>query len=244
MITGPLIAEIAGLVGEPARANMLSALLDGRALTAGELAYAARVTAQTASAHLGKLADTGLITAFKDGRYRYFRLASPKVAQMLEGIMAVAIDNKPRYRPLSRQARELRAARVCYDHLAGRLSVDLADFFIEREYIVFGVNGGQVTEDGARLLSAFGIDLFAVGNKRRHFCRSCLDWTERRPHIGGAVGAALANRCFELGWTERMKHSRAVVVTEAGKRGFHDNFGVTILEESGNGTVATRPIWH
>ncbi len=232
MITGPLIAEIAGLVGEPARANMLTALLDGRALSAGELAYAARVTAQTASAHLGKLAETGLITPFKNGRYRYFRLASPKVALMLEGIMAVAIDNKPRYRPLSRQARELRSARVCYDHLAGRLSVDLADFLIAREYIVLGDEGGQVTDSGARFLAGIGIDLFAVASKRRQFCRSCLDWTERRPHIGGAVGAALTNRCFELGWTERMKHSRAVTVTASGKRGFHEIFGIAIPDDS------------
>ena len=104
MITGPLIAEIAGLVGEPARATMLSALLDGRALTATELAYAARITPQTASTHLAKLTEAGLITPLRDGRYRYFRLASPKVAQMLDGIMAVALQHRPRYRPLSRQA--------------------------------------------------------------------------------------------------------------------------------------------
>src|SRR5689334_22821723 len=138
MITGPLIAETAGLVGEAARATMLSALLDGRALTATELAYAARITPQTASTHLSKLTETGLISAIKDGRCRYFRLASPKVVQMLDGIMAVALEHRPRYRPLSRQARELQDARVCYDHLAGRLSVDLADFFTEHEFIVFG----------------------------------------------------------------------------------------------------------
>ena len=130
MITGPLIAEIAALVGEPARATMLSALLDGRALTAAELAFAARITPQTASTHLGKLTEAGLISAIRDGRHRYFRLASAKVAGMLDGIMAVALENRPRYKPLSRQARELSDARVCYDHLAGRLSVDLADFFM------------------------------------------------------------------------------------------------------------------
>jgi DNA-binding transcriptional ArsR family regulator len=241
MIAAPLIAEIAGLVGEPARASMLSALLDGRALTAGELAYAARITAQTASSHLNKLAEAGLITPLKDGRYRYFRLASSKVALMLEGIMAVAIENRPRYRPLSRQARELRSARVCYDHLAGRLSVGLADFFTAREYIVLGDEGGQVTENGARFLAEFGIDLFTVENKRRRFCRSCLDWTERRPHIGGAVGAALTNRYFELGWTERMKHSRAVIVTESGKRAFQETFGITLPDESKDTTVSTWP---
>jgi DNA-binding transcriptional ArsR family regulator len=226
MITGPLIAEIAGLVGERARANMLSALLDGRALTATELAYAARITAQTASTHLAKLTEAGLISPIKDGRYRYFRLASPKVAQMLDGIMAVALEDRPRYRPLSRQARELQSARICYDHLAGRLSVDLADFFIARGYLVIGDEAAEVTEEGSRFLTEFGIDVAAAGARRRHFCRSCLDWTERRLHIGGAIGAALANRCFDLGWAERMKDSRAVVITAAGKQGFMDVFGI------------------
>src|SRR5206468_9706210 len=118
MITGPLIAEIAGLVGEPARATMLSALLDGRALTASELAYAARVTPQTASTHLAKLTEAGLVSPIREGRHRYFRLASPKVVEMLDGILAVALENRPRHRPLSRQARQLSAARLCNDHLA------------------------------------------------------------------------------------------------------------------------------
>ncbi len=209
---------------------MLSALLDGRALTATELAYAARVTPQTASTHLAKLAEAGLLAPVRDGRYRYFRLASPKVAQMLDGIMAVALEHRPRYRPLSRQARQLQDARVCYDHLAGRLSVDLADFFTAHDYIEFDDEGAAVTANGARFLAKFGIDLSA-GTKRRHLCRWCLDWTERRPHIGGAVGAALATRCFDLGWTERMKNSRAVIITDAGKRGFSETFGITVPEE-------------
>ena len=128
MITGPLIAEIAALVGEPTRATMLSALLDGRALTASELAFAARVTPQTASTHLAKLTEAGLLSVIPNGRHRHFRLASPKVVEMIDGIVAVALEARPRYRPLSRQARELSAARICYDHLAGRLSVDLTDF--------------------------------------------------------------------------------------------------------------------
>src|SRR6266446_2972017 len=226
MITGPLIAEIAALVGEPARATMLSALLDGRALTASELAYAARVTPQTASTHLAKLTDAELLTSIRNGRHRYFRLASPKVVEMLNGIMAVALDNRPRYRPLSRQARELSSARICYDHLAGRLSVDLADFFTMREYIVLGDETTEITADGTRFLTEFGIDLVAAGTKRRHFFRSCLDWTERRPHIGGAVGAALANRCFDLDWTERMRNSRAVIITPLGRRGFSETFSI------------------
>lgn len=215
---------------------MLSALLDGRALTATELAYAARVTPQTASAHLAKLAGAGLVAPTRDGRYRYFRLASPRVAEMLEGIMAVALEHRPRYRPLSRQARELSAARICYDHLAGRLSVDLTDSLVTRAYIVVGDEAAEITQAGTRFLSEFGIDLPALSSKRRHLCRLCLDWTERRPHIAGAVGAALTRRCFDLGWTERSKHSSAVIVTASGKRGFLKTFGIGEPEETGNGT--------
>ena len=236
MITGPLIAEIAALVGEPARATMLSALLDGRALTASELACAARVTPQTASTHLAKLTETGLLSVIREGRHRYFRLASPKVVEMLDGIVAVALENRPRYRPLSRQARELGKARICYDHLAGRLSVDLADFFSAHEYIVPGEEAAEITPAGTRFLAEFGIDVSALGSTRRHFCRLCLDWTERRPHIAGAVGAALTKRCFDLGWIERMKHSGAVIVTASGQRGFSGTFGIGLPAEAGNGT--------
>jgi len=233
MITGPLIVEVAALVGEPARATILSALLDGRALTASELAFAARVTPQTASTHLAKLTEAGLLSVIRDGRHRYFRLASPKVVEMLDGIVAVALEKRPRYRPLSRQARELSAVRVCYDHLAGRLSVDLTDFFTTHEYIVLGDEAAEVTEAGTRFLTEFGIDLAALSSSRRYFCRLCLDWTERRPHIAGALGAVLTKRYFDLGWTERMKHSRAVIITALGKRGFSETFGIGDAEVKG-----------
>src|SRR5262245_2740455 len=222
MITGPLIAEIAALVGEPARATMFSALLDGRALTASELAYAARVPPQTASTYLAKLTEAGLLAPVKDGRHRYFRLASPAVVEMLDGIVSVALENRPRYRPLTRQARELSAARICYDHLAGRLSVDLTDFFTARHYLLVEDEAGEFTPAGIDFLGGFGINLVPLRSSRRHFCRLCLDWTERRPHIAGAVGAALTKRCFDLGWIERVKHSRAVIITETGTRGFSE----------------------
>jgi DNA-binding transcriptional ArsR family regulator len=236
MITGPFIAEIAALVGEPARATMLSALLDGRALTASELAFAARITPQTASSHLGKLTEAGLLSVIREGRHRYFRLASPKVVEMLDGIVAVALEHRPRYRPVSRQAQELGAARICYDHLAGRLSVDLTDFFTIHEFIVLGDAAAEITTAGTRFLTEFGIDLSGLSSTRRHFCRLCLDWTERRPHIAGAVGAALTRRYFDLGWTKRMQHSRAVIVTASGKRGFLETFGIGVSEENGNRT--------
>src|SRR5260221_12759048 len=157
MISGAMIAEIAALAGDPARANILTALLDGRAMTATELAYAARVTPQTTSAHLGKLVAAGLITATPSGRHRYFRLASPKVAQMLESIVAVAGDNRPRFRPLSRQAAELRAARVCYDHLAGQLGVHIADAMVARGYLVLENDGRRITDAGTRYVVELGI---------------------------------------------------------------------------------------
>src|ERR1700741_2732603 len=156
MITGPLIAEISALVGEPARATMLSALLDGRALTASELAFAARVTPQTASTHLAKLAEAGLIAPSKDGRHRYFRLASPKVVEMLDGMVAVALENRPRYRPLSRQAQELTPARTRPPPLAGRRSVNLTDSLITHEYIVVGDEAAEIKPEGPRFRTEFG----------------------------------------------------------------------------------------
>lgn len=234
MNTAPLIAELAGLVGDPARATILTALLDGRALSATELAHAARITPQTASTHLAKLTEAGLLAAVRNGRHRYFRLASPKVVEMLEGIVAVALENRPRYRPLSRQARELNEARICYDHLAGRLSVALTDFLTAREYILISDDAAEITPAGARFLAEFGIDLAALSSSRRPFCRLCLDWTERRPHIAGALGTALMKRCFDLGWTERMEHSPAVIVTVSGKRGFLETFGIEAPEEGGD----------
>src|SRR5215831_16921859 len=148
MITGPIIAEIAALVGDPARATMLSALIDGRALTASELAGAARITPQTASTHLAKLTKAGVLSVARRGRHQIFRLASPTVVSMIEGIVAVALEKRPRYRPLTGEARALAAARICYDHLAGRLSVDLTDAFVAREYIVLDDDVANVTKAG------------------------------------------------------------------------------------------------
>jgi DNA-binding transcriptional ArsR family regulator len=231
MISGAMIAEIAALAGDPARANILTALLDGRAMTATELAYAARVTPQTTSAHLAKLVEAGLIPATPSGRHRYFRLASSRVAQMLESIVAVAGDNRPRFRPLSRLAVQLRAARVCYDHLAGQLGVRIAEAMTQRGYLVLEDDGGRVTEAGTRFLWDLGVDTHIAGKGRRHLCRACLDWTERRPHIGGAIGAALAERWLALGWIKREKDSRAVTVTPAGERGFRDSLGMSLTDD-------------
>jgi DNA-binding transcriptional ArsR family regulator len=239
MIRGAIIAEVAALVGDPARATILSSLLDGCAMTASDLALAARITPQTASTHLAKLTKAGLLLLDRNGRHRYFRLASPKVAEMIEGIVAVALEKRPRFPPLSRQARAVSAARICYDHLAGRLSVDLTDSLVAREYIVLGDNAAAVTIAGTRFFHEFGIALPARRSSRHHFCRLCLDWTERRPHIAGALGAAITKHFFDLGWIQKMKRSHAVIVTPLGRRGLQETFGV---DTSGT-TDANRTAW-
>ena len=222
------IAEVASLVGDPGRANILAALLDGRALTASELAYTAGVTPATASGHPSKLVKGRLLVAARQGRHRYFRLASPEVARMLEGIMVVATEPAPRLRATPRISPVLREARTCYDHLAGRLAVALADALVERGHVVLAEDGGEVTPAGVALFAGLGIDLGISAKRRRAFCKPCLDWSERRPHLAGAVGTALAARAFELGWVERIRDSRAVAVTPTGLRGFSDAFGVML----------------
>jgi DNA-binding transcriptional ArsR family regulator len=228
MNNAPYFVEIAALLGDPARANILSALMDGGALNAGDLAFAAHVSAPTASAHLAKLVAAQLLTAEKRGRHRYFRLASAEIAHMLEEIMAVAVKRTPRYRPAWLRDEALRSARTCYDHLAGRLGVALTGALVGRELILLDEDGGEVTAAGARFLAEMGIDLVGAAGRRRRFCRPCVDWSERRPHLGGAVGAALTDRWFALGWIARIKDSRAVAITEPGRAGFHRHFGIEI----------------
>jgi hypothetical protein len=150
---------------------------------------------------------------------------------MIESIVAIALEDRPRYRPVSRQARELCAARICYDHLAGRLSVDLTEFLIAHEYLMLSEEAAEITQAGTRFLAEFGIDLSALNSTGRDFCRPCLDWTERRLHIAGSVGAALTERCFDLGWTERARRSSAVIVTASGKHGFLETFGIDVPDE-------------
>ena len=200
---------------------MLSALLDGRELTASELASAAGVTPQTASTHLAKLTRAGVLSMIRSGRNRYFRLASPAVMDMIDGIVAVALAKRPRRAPLSRQASALDAARVCYDHLAGRLSIELTDALVAREYVILGDDDAEITTKGARFFNGFGI------RPPTPRARLCLDWTERRSHIAGALGAALAQRCFDLGWMERVKRSQAVAITSSGRRALRKTFGVS-----------------
>lgn len=222
------VAEIAALIGDPARANILTALMDGRALTAGELAWHAGITAQTASGHLAKLADGRLIAMEKQGRHRYYRLATAEVAQTLEALMALAAAGPRRYRPAGPKDESLRTARTCYDHLAGRLGTALADSLAARGGVVLADGAATVTPAGIAALRAFGVELETGGRSARPLCRACLDWSERRAHLAGRLGAALCRRSFELGWVERIRDSRALTVTPAGRLGFKDLFGVEL----------------
>jgi DNA-binding transcriptional ArsR family regulator len=219
------IAEIAALVGDPARANMLTALMDGRALTASELAYAAGIVASTASGHLAKLLEANLLNVVQQGRHRYYRLASPLVGSMLESLMAVAaIEGPKRYRPSSCRDEALRDARTCYNHLAGRLGVSIADAMLARGQLELGGDAGVLTGAGRALLIDLGVAVIDETTSHRVYCKPCLDWSERRPHIGGALGVAIADRCFELGWIERQRDSRALRITGKGQKGFHQHF--------------------
>jgi DNA-binding transcriptional ArsR family regulator len=217
-------AATAALLGDPARANILTALMDGRALTAKELAYAAHVSPQTTSGHLGKLTEAGLLALQIQGRHHYYRLASPMVGQMLESVMAVA-GPAPRQHSTWRGGEALRAARTCYDHLAGRLGVALADAMQDHGHVALTADGGEVTAAGRSFLRDFGAE---PADGKRVFCRPCLDWSERRPHIAGRLGAALAGRCFELGWIERQRDTRALAITATGQAGFAERFGVVV----------------
>jgi len=227
MSSAPQMAEVAALVGDPARANILCALLGGRALTATELAFAAGVSPQTTSGHLSKLYAARLLVLVKQARHRYYRLAGPHVGQMLKSIMNVALTGPPRFQPKSKLDDQLRRARTCYDHIAGRLGVGLADRLAEREFVILGAEAGEVTPAGADFLQ-LGVDLSAARARRRVFCRPCVDWTERQPHSGGAVGAALAQRCFELKWIERVRDGRALTITPAGHRGLMQAFALSL----------------
>jgi DNA-binding transcriptional ArsR family regulator len=232
MTTNARFAEIAALAGDPARVGMLHALLDGRALTATELARAAGVTPQTASGHLARLTKAGLIAVQRQGRHRYHRLASAAVARMMESIMQVAALAEPPARTFTgpREA-ALRTARTCYDHLAGRLGVALADAMVEGGYVELSDDAGMLTESGVALLTRAGLDVDAIvarKHTKRVLCRPCLDWSERRPHLAGALGAALCTHCFDKGWVRRIDGTRALAITRKGEQGLRETFGVAL----------------
>lgn len=222
--SGNTIAEVASLIGDAARANMLSALMGGQALTAGELSRHAGVTAQTTSGHLGKLTEARLIAVEKQGRHRYYRLASPDVAHAIHALMSVAASGPKRHHPIGPKDEALRLARTCYDHMAGRLATALADALTGKGYVILADGAGLVTEEGRRFLCEFGIDPGDATRSRRPLCRTCLDWSERLPHLAGRLGAALLDRTLALGWIARTAESRALRISRAGEAGFSGMF--------------------
>jgi DNA-binding transcriptional ArsR family regulator len=224
MSDGPNIARIAMLIGDPARAEMLSTLMGGQALTATELADVAHVTKQTASAHLSKLVDARLVGVQAQGRHRYFRLADDDVAKLLEDLMGVAFRaGAVRLQPGPREP-ALRSARVCYDHLAGDQGVRLLDALLDRRLVRSRGEALVLTRAGAGFFSAFGVDVAALAGRRRSLCRRCLDWSVRRHHLAGALGAAILQRMFALGWARRAKGSRVVLFTPAGSAALQRQF--------------------
>jgi DNA-binding transcriptional ArsR family regulator len=224
MKDGPSIARIAALIGEHARAEILTALMSGQALTATELAEVAGVTKQTISAHLAKLVDARLLAVESQGRHRYFRLADRDVAHVLESLMGVAYRaGAVRLRSSPREP-ALRKARVCYDHLAGELGVLVYDSLEQRGLLSLRDGRLEVTPGGRRFFRDFGIEVDALGGGRRALCRTCLDWSMRRHHLAGALGQALLERCYALGWARREKGTRVVSFSPPGEATFRARF--------------------
>ena len=239
------IAPVAALMADRARAAMLIALLDGRPLAASELARLASVSAPTASAHLAKLLDGGLVTAIRQGRHRYYQLGGHEVALAIEALSQIGPPAPVRSLKQSRQAAALAEARTCYDHLAGRAGVLLLDGMLREELLTeaSGTSGQaaasnglavdmasvryQVTRSGMATLAPFNIDVDALRATRRRFAGACLDWTQRRPHLGGSLAAAITTRLFELDWIERGPRMRSVRVTPQGREGLAMTFGWT-----------------
>ncbi len=225
MKEGPDIARIASLIGDPARANMLAALIDGRALTASELAAEAGVTKQTASSHLARLNDGGLLAFEAQGRHRYFRLASEDVGQALESLMALSDATGGKRTRTGPRDPALRHARACYNHLAGELGVLAYGGLVKRRWLKLSEDGLALTPSGARAMTDFGVDIDALANQRRPLCRPCLDWSERRHHLAGSLGVALLSRMTDLKWAKREKNSRIVRFTQQGERALVDWLG-------------------
>jgi DNA-binding transcriptional ArsR family regulator len=218
MKAGPDISQIAALIGNPANANMLMALMAGPALTATELAQEAGVMPSTVSGHLARLKKAGLVETARQGRHRYFRLADPDVARALEGLMPVAARaGLMRVRTGPRDP-ELRRARSCYDHLAGHLAVTMFDRFVERRLLARKGDDLRMTAGGRRFFVRSGIDVDALERSRRAPCRCCLDWSERKFHLGGTLGAAILDRIVENGWAAREARTRIVRVSASGER--------------------------
>jgi DNA-binding transcriptional ArsR family regulator len=217
MKDGPNITKIAALIGDHARAEVLTALMSGMALTATELADIAGVTKQTISAHLSKLVDAGLLAVEAQGRHRYFRLAGEDVAQLLESLMGVAFRTGALRLRSSPREPALRKARVCYDHLAGELGVMVYDSLARRGAFTLDADGVSLTDTGRELVRELGVEPAQLEGQRRVACRTCLDWSERRHHLAGTVAQAMLARFLALGWARRVDGTRVVAFSALGE---------------------------
>ena len=225
----PNLSAAASLIADPARAIMLTVLLDGRALPAGELAYAAGVTPQTASSHLARLLSGSLVSVETEGRHRYYRLAGPHVAQALEGLVAIEPDEPIRRKALSPDGRRLRFARCCYDHLAGQTGVTVTRALLNKEFIVPREDKQfEVTPRGATWFAGIGLDIQALKPTKRGLARQCLDWTERRHHLAGPLGVAFLKVLCGSGWVRRSNTTRAVQVTPIGAMEFKRHLDIEV----------------
>lgn len=219
------LSQVAGAIAEPARTKMLCALMDGHARTSTEMAAIAQVSASTASAHLARLKDDGLIQLHTQGRHRYYSLAGPHIAQAMEGLMVISRKSAKAFVPNTPS--RLQFARTCYDHMAGTLAVQLHDHFIAAGWLI-GEGTYQLSPSGEKAMLELGIDLPALHAQRRRFACGCLDWSMRRPHLAGALGAALLNSAIRKEWVIQDLDSRALALTPKGRKALVTRFGVQV----------------
>jgi DNA-binding transcriptional ArsR family regulator len=224
--TDAAVSRIAAAIGEPSRARMLFSLMDGHARTATELAMVADVAPSTASIHLNRLQEERLIKVLVQGKHRYYSLEGPLVADTLECLSILAGGSRNKFVPNT--PNRLRAARTCYDHIAGTVGVSLHDRFIKLGWLAVNTSGYHVTPHGAKAFEALGIDLEATQALRRKFAFACLDWSERRPHLGGALGSAFLNLSLKRRWLTQDLDSRFLSVTSLGRREMLSRFGLQI----------------
>lgn len=227
------VAVIASLVSETSRAAILTVLLDGRFHAASELAYMAGIQPQTASFHLAKMVNANVVAVEKQGRHRYYGIRNQEVAQVMESLLSLAPPVPIKSLRQASEDKALRYARTCYDHLAGSIGVQLTNALLRAGILREDKEGFAVTEDGEDFFASFQIDLEQVKKKRRSFSHKCLDWSERRHHLAGALGNALLEKLLEVNWVQRLPNTRAIKITSEGKRGFKEVFSLDVGDEQG-----------
>ncbi len=228
MLADADLAAVGRMLGDGHRAEFLLALLGGDELSAGELASRSGASSSLASAHLSKLLQAGMLSVRRDGRQRYYRIDNPQLAQAIEALLAIAPPRRARALRESKHGQAIQRARTCYDHLAGELGVALTDALEHKQFITPWANGWELTPEGQRQFEDLGLDIDSIRRLRRAFARPCLDWTERRPHLAGALGAAVTSRLLDMGWLRRLPDTRAVRLTPPGRTKLRETFGIEL----------------